>query len=166
MVEEAEIFYKQGVQAILTGDYDIAEYLLLKSFEIEVNETNSACLGWLYGTALSQEEKALRFFYRAILKNNKNGDLYNDFGALLLKTGRFKESVKWFLRAIRLGGPKKKHYALYNLALVYRHWERPERSIRYLRLALEYKPDFREAHSLYYSILDDKNYGDLANQLS
>ena len=153
---EADYFYKQGMQALFNENYDAAEFFLLKSLEIESSEVAYGCLGWLYGTLLGEEQKALSFFRKAILKNPENGDLYNDYGALLLKMERFEESLKWFLRAVRLSNSKKKHFALYNLALLYRNWKRPTRSLRYLRLALKCEPDFQEARQLYYSILEER----------
>ena len=154
---EADYFYKQGVQAVFNENYDAAEFFLLKSLEIESSEVVYGCLGWLYGTLLGQEERALTFFRQAILHNPENGDLYNDYGALLLKMGRFEESIKWFSRAVRLANSQKKHFALYNLALVYRNWKKPQRSLRYLRLALKCQPAFREARQLYYSILEGRS---------
>ena len=151
---EADYFYKQGVQAVFDGNYDAAEFFLLKSLEIENSELVYGCLGWLYGTLLRDEKKGLAFFRKAILQNPENGDLYNDYGALLLKMGRFEESVKWFLRAVRLSNSQKKHFALYNLALVYHNWKRSRYSLRYLRLALKCQPSFQEARQLYYSILE------------
>ena len=151
---EADYFYEQGVQAVFNENYDAAEFFLLKSLEIESSELVYGCLGWLYGTLLGKEKKALTFFRKAILQNPKNGDLYNDYGALLLKMGRLEESIKWFSRAVRLTKSQKKHFALYNLALVYRNWKQPQRSLRYLHLALRCQPDFQEARQLYYSILE------------
>ena len=152
---EADYFYKQGVQAIFDENYDAAEFFLLKSLEIESSEVIYGCLGWLYGTLLGEEKKALAFFRKAILQNPENGDLYNDYGALLLKMGRLEESIKWFSRAVRLAKSQKKHFALYNLALVYHNRRRPQRSLAYLRLALKCQPAFQEARQLYYSILED-----------
>lgn len=151
---EADHFYRQGVQAVFHENYDAAEFFLLKSLEIEDSEAVYGSLGWLYGTLLKQEKKALAFFRQAILRNPENGDLYNDYGALLLQMGNFEEATKWFSQAVRLSNSKKKHFALYNIALVYRNRRQPRHSLRYLRLALEYQPDFQEARQLYYSILE------------
>ncbi len=153
MSTEAENFYKKGLYAISIEDYDAAEFFLLKSIELGGFGASYGCLGWLCGTIFKQELRALYFFRRAIIKDSKNGDLYNDYGALLLKLGHFRHSIKWFLRAVSLSLTHKKHFPLYNLAIVYRNWKRPERSLRCLRLALEYQPDFSEARKLYYSIL-------------
>ncbi len=158
MNSEANLFYKRGVQAILNQDYDASEFFLLKSIEIDDSELNYGCLAWLYGTVYKQEEKGLRYFRKAIRKNPRQGDLYNDYGALLLKTGRLHDSIKWFGKAIRLASSKKKHFAFYNLALVYRDWKKPKRSLRYLQLALRHKADFQEARKLYFTILKETQY--------
>ncbi len=154
MNEEAKDFYDLGIKALQNGNTDVAEYCLLKSAEIEPSEITYGCLGWFYGTIDMQEKRALRYFRKAIMQNPANGDLYNDYGALLLKIGHYNESIKWFLRAVRLTDSSKRHYALYNLALVYHNIQRPERSLRFLKKAIEQKPDFDEARVLYKNITE------------
>ena len=157
MHEEAEYFYKKGINAIQNQNQDAGEFFLLKAAEIEECEKTYSSLGWFYGTILQEMKKGLRFFRMAILQNPHNGDLYNDYGALLLKTGRLKASLCWFLRAIRLPQGEKKHFSFYNIALIYQSWKEPERSLHYLHLAMEEQPEFKEALQLYFSIL--KNVG-------
>ena len=153
---EAEFFYKEGLQAILDGDSDAAEFFLLKSLEIEPCSEAYGSLGWLYGTVLGKDDRGLHFFHQAVLLDPGNGDLCNDCGALLLKNGRLREAVKWFLRSMRLATAQKKHFALYNLALTYHTHGNLHRSLRYLRSALELKPDFQEAKKLYNAITKTK----------
>ena len=163
MLAEAQLFYERGVNAVFDKNYDGAEYFFLKSAEIDPSELNYGSLGWLYGTIFNDGKRALSFFRKAIFQNPKNGGLYNDYGALLLRMGELKASLKWFSRAIKLENSEKKHFALYNLALVYRRWERPRTSLRYLRLALKHKPLFFEAQQLYDIILNEKKQASLGN---
>ena len=155
MNDEAKKYYELGLLSLQNQNTDTAEYCLLKSAEIEPSEISYGCLGWFYGTVNIQEDRALRFFRKAIMQNPKNGDLYNDYGALLLKIGQYNQSIKWFLKAVRLTDIDKRHYALYNLALVYRNMKRPERSLRFLRKAINQRPDFNEALNLYNNILNE-----------
>jgi len=148
MNPDARHFYQEGVCDAQAGAYDSAEYYLLKSLEIDASSSAYATLGWLYGSILKREAEAFRCFRRAIRLHSRNGDHFNDCGALLLKTGRVRESVKWFVRALRCPEGARRHLALYNLAIVYRRWNRPERSRRYLHLALRQQPDFARGRAL------------------
>ncbi|MCB1308027.1 MAG: tetratricopeptide repeat protein [Leptospiraceae bacterium] len=142
------MFYREGVCEAVVGNYDAAEYFLLKSIEIDPVVPGYATLGWMYGSILDRNEEAFRCFRKAIRLNPENGDLFNDCGALLLKMGFIPESIKWFHRSIRSPQCSKRHFAFYNLALVYRSGNRPERSCRYLHLALRQRPDFDQARRL------------------
>ncbi|MBX7057443.1 MAG: hypothetical protein K1X75_05210 [Leptospirales bacterium] len=148
MIPEARAFYQEGVSEAQAGNYDAAEFFLLKSIEIDATGGAYASLGWLYGSVLKQEHSAFRCFRNAIRLNSENGDHFNDCGALLLKAGRARESVKWFLRALRCPECTRRHLTLYNLAIVYRRWNRPERSRRFLNLALKIDPEFARARAM------------------
>lgn len=148
MIPDARAYYQEGVCDAQAGNYEAAEYHLLKSLEIDPANSTYATLGWMYGSILKRETDAFRCFRNAIRMQPENGDHYNDFGALLLKTGRRRESVKWFLRALRCPEGERRHLTLYNLAIVYRRWNRPERSRRFLNLALRLRPDFSRARGL------------------
>ncbi|MCB1326135.1 MAG: hypothetical protein H7A21_04985 [Spirochaetales bacterium] len=158
MSPDARGAYREGICEAVVGNYDAAEYHLLRAAEIEATVSTYATLGWLYGSVLSEPRRAFRFFRRAIRMNPENGDLFNDCGALLLKEGHSRAAVKWLLRAVRARECSKRHFALYNLALVYRRWNRPERSRRFLRLALRTEPDFPQARELLVS-LDEPSHG-------
>lgn len=148
MNPDARIFHQEGMSDAIVGNYDAAEFYLLKSLEIEPSIPAYATLGWIYGSVHRRNEDALRCFRKAIRLNPKNGDLYNDCGAVLLRMGKLRESVKWFLKALKSSEGAKKHLALFNLAVVYRRWNRSERSRRYLNLALKHRPDFERARAL------------------
>ncbi len=148
MIPEARSFYQEGVCEAQAGNHDAAEFYLLKSLEIDPSGATYASLGWLYGSILKREEAAFRCFRNAIKQSPENGDHYNDCGALLLKAGRVRESLKWFLRSLRCAESSRRHLTLYNLAIVYRRWNRPERSRRFLHLALRIDPEFARARTM------------------
>ena len=156
MEQEAEVFYNKGIQAIVIEEYDAAEFFLIKSSEIDGQEANHAALAWLYGNILHRIEKALHYLRLALLANPENGELYNDYGALLLKNGSYTDAVQWLIRAVRLSPEKKKHYSLYNLAIAYHNRNQMRNSLRYLRMALRQKPEFQEALELYASIINQE----------
>ncbi len=86
MIPDARAYYQEGVCDAQAGNYEAAEYHLLKSLEIDPANSTYATLGWMYGSILKRETDAFRCFRNAIRMQPENGDHYNDFGALLLKT--------------------------------------------------------------------------------
>lgn len=139
---------QEGMRLAMNGDSDRAEYYLLKSYELESDAKILSTLGWFYGLHQGKLQDGFRYFRRAIFYDRESGDAYNECGNLLFRANRLQESLKWFHRALRCSKNERKHYALYNLAVVYRRLNRPERSLRYLNLALRFKPDFKQAGDL------------------
>ena len=150
--KEALHFYEQGMIAIFEDKKEKAELLLLKALEIESNSSIYGSLAWFYGHLMKEYDKAFLYFRKALKNNPAKGDFYNDCGAVLLKLGKQKESVKWFNRALKLSNYTKKHIALYNLALVFHSAGDLGKSKNYLKLALDYQPNFWEAKNLYHEI--------------
>ena len=148
MQAEAQSYYESGILKAAEGNYDAAEYHLLQSLEIEPLVPAYATLGWIYASRFNQFQRAMRMFRKAIRITPEDGDLLNDFGALLIKMGEPKRALKFFYRSLKSEICTRQHYALYNMALIYKSWNRPERSRRYLNLSLRYKPDFIVAKEL------------------
>lgn len=157
MQSDAQFMYQSGIEKAAEGNYDAAEYHLLQSLEIEPMVTVYATLGWLYASHFNEFKRAMRMFRKAIRMSPDDGDLLNDFGALLIKMSQPGRALKYFHRSIRAEVCTRQHYALYNMALIYRNWNRPERSRRYLNLSLRYKPGFTIALELLDKIQTEGN---------
>jgi Tfp pilus assembly protein PilF len=151
----AKQYTEEGLRNAVAGNRDLAEYQLLKAHELHPSFRSCSTLGWFYGIHLESLEEGFRYFRKAIRHAPLSGDSYNECGNLLLKRGKVKESVKWFHRALRCEENPRKHFVLYNLALVYTMWNRPERSVRYLNLALRFQPDFLKARHLLMELKSD-----------
>ncbi len=147
--------FLSAVKSICSGNLDSAEYFLLALSENDPDAKSYAFLGWLYGSQ-GRERDAVRCYFKAVRQDPDSGFPYNDFGVYLIGTGRSEASVKWFLKALHCRKFEQKHISLYNLALLYQIWNRPERSARFLNLALVYSPDFTEAVELLDRIADLK----------
>lgn len=143
--EQAEQYIKQGMVCATDGESDRAEYFFLMAYEMVQNERTLSTLGWFYGLHLGRVEEGFKFFRRAIRHKPQSGDSYNECGNLLFRAGMAKESLKWFHRSLKCDENPRKHFVLYNLAVVYHQLNRSERSLRYLNLALRFKPDFDRA---------------------
>ena len=150
-------YFRKSIDLMSAGDADAAEFLLLQSLEIEETELKYTCLGWLHGNLQGRTMPAVRAFVKALRMNREYGDAYNECGALLLRVGRDRRAIQCFTRALKAQTCSKRHFALYNLALIYAEKNRPERSRRYLNLALKLKPDFQEAREFLDDLAADKS---------
>lgn len=139
-LEAAKFFYK-------TGDIDRSEFLL-KSF-LEHKEDHEAYffLG-LIENQRTNLQRGLYYFYRSVEINSEYGNPCNEIGILLLRMGRERESVYWLKKSLRCTLNDAPHISLFNLATLYKIWNRPERSLQYLHKAIVIKPDFEEAKRL------------------
>ncbi|TGK10045.1 hypothetical protein EHO60_11900 [Leptospira fletcheri] len=139
-LEAAKFFYK-------AGDIDRSEFLL-KSF-LEHKEDHEAYffLG-LIENQRANWQRGLYYFYRSVEINSEYGNPCNEIGILLLRMGRERESVYWLKKSLRCILNDAPHISLFNLATLYKIWNRPERSLQYLHKAIVIKPDFEEAKRL------------------
>ncbi|TGL75141.1 hypothetical protein [Leptospira yasudae] len=139
-LEAAKYFYK-------TGDSDRAEYLFKLSLENEENHEAYFFLG-LMENQKGNPDKGLLQFYKSVEANPNYGNPCNEIGIILLRAGKETEAVFWLKKSLRCELNDAPHISLYNLATLYKIWNRPERSLQYLHRAILIKPDFEEARKL------------------
>ena len=156
--ELAESYIKQGMECATEGDVDRAEFYFLKAYELRQDGDVLSALGWFYGLHLGRTEEGFRYFRRAIRHDPDSGDPYNECGNLLFRAGMARDSLKWFHRSLKCEKNPRKHFILYNLAVVYHQLNRPERSLRYLNLALRFKSDFERAQTFLDEIRNELSY--------
>jgi tetratricopeptide (TPR) repeat protein len=133
-----------GKNFFYSSDMERAEFYFLKTLE---EDENHECLFYL-GLIQNQKgnhQEALSLYYRAILINPEYGNPCNEIGVILLRHGKEREAVFWLKRSIRCVQNDAPHIPLYNLATLYKIWNRPERSLQYLYRAIKLMPDFQEA---------------------
>ncbi len=135
---------KRAVEMAYDGRLEAAEYLFLQALELDGGQAGYSGLGWFYGFT-GNDRDALRAFRRGLACGGESGDLCNEIGVFLLRRGKVQRAIRWLNRALRAPSCRNRHLALYNLALAFRRLNRPERSRRYLRLALRERPEFPEA---------------------
>ncbi|PKA16878.1 tetratricopeptide repeat protein [Leptospira haakeii] len=139
-LEASKFFYR-------TGDLDRAEFLLKSSLEDTESHETYFFLG-LIENQRNNWQKGLYYFYRSVEVNSEYGNPCNEIGILLLRMGRERESVFWLKKSLRCTLNDAPHISLFNLATLYKIWNRPERSLQYLHKAIVMKPDFEEAKRL------------------
>jgi tetratricopeptide (TPR) repeat protein len=136
-MEKGKFYYKDG-------DLDKASYHFSLSLELEETPENLFYMGLISSQKLSFIE-ALNYFYRSVEMDSEYGNPCNEIGVILLRHGREREAVFWLKRSIRCKNNDAPHIPLYNLATLYKMWNRPERSLQYLHKAIELAPEFEEA---------------------
>ena len=136
-----------GKNFFYSSDIERAEFYFLKTLEEDENHESLFYLG-LIENQKGNFHQALALYYRAILVNPDYGNPCNEIGVILLRHGKEREAVFWLKRSIRCMVNDAPHIPLYNLATLYKIWNRPERSLQYLYKAIKLMPDFKEAIKL------------------
>ena len=134
------------------GQIQRAVYHFSLSLEHEDNEESYFYLG-LVSNQSRKYKDAWKYFYKSIQTNPEYGNSCNEIGVILLRLGKEKEAVFWLKRSIHCKWNDARHVAYYNLATLYKIWNRPERSLQYLHQAIEMEPNFEEAKKLREEIL-------------
>ncbi len=148
---------RRGKEFFQLGHLEKANYFLSQSMEIEETCEALFYLG-LIASQKNQISDALSYFYRSHKLNPDYGNPCNEIGVILLRLGREKEAVHWLKLSIQCKVNDALHIPLFNLATLYKIWNRPERSLQYLHKAIEFAPDFEEAKKLRDEILSSISF--------
>lgn len=136
-----------GKELFRQGDFDRAEFYFLTYLEGEDSEEAYFYLG-LIMSQKNRLEDALEYHYKSVVINPEFGNACNEIGIILLRMGKDKDAVFWLKKAIRSERNDAPHISYFNLATLYKIWNRPERSLQYLHRAIEIQPEFTEAKKL------------------
>ena len=141
---EANELFQEAYEAQLAQDYERAIELYKRSIETYPTAEAHTFLGWVYSFQERYDE-AIAECLEAIRVDETFGNPYNDIGSYLLAKGDSYGSVRWFKRALL--APRYESYAFphFNLGRVYETRHRFLEAARHYGLALEQKPDFKEA---------------------
>ncbi len=148
-------FFHRGIDLFRKGDLDRAEYCFRAYLEEEESYE-----GYFYlGLVMSQRnklEEALEFFYKSVLLDSEFGNACNEIGIILLRMGKDKDAVFWLKKSLRCSRNDAPHISFFNLATLYKLWNRPERSLQFLNKAMEIQPEFPEAERLKRELLKNE----------
>lgn len=128
-------------------DLERSEFHLTKSLEFQENAESYFYLG-LICSQRNRYSRALQYFYKSTETNKDYGNPCNEIGVILLKFGWIKEALYWLKKAINCKYNDAPHISLYNLAAIYKAWNRPERALQYIHKALTIRPNFEMARKL------------------
>ncbi|MEQ8353381.1 MAG: hypothetical protein RH862_18045 [Leptospiraceae bacterium] len=137
---------QQAMDLAAQGKMEPAEYFLLRAHEIDPSSSVGCVLGWFYAQQMKDQAKGDHYLFKAVLQDRRNATSTLELAVYLYETHRLDRACAWFYRCLRCPDKKVHPVALYFLARIYQQWNRPERSLRYLNLALKLKPDFEAAN--------------------
>lgn len=136
--------FSKAKELFRMGDLDRAEFYFRSFLEME-----DSCEAYFYmGLIMGQRnmlEEALEFYYKSVVINPEYGNPCNEIGIILLRMGKDKDAVFWLKKSIRCQRNDAPHISFFNLATLYKMWNRPERSLQFLHRAIELNPEFPEA---------------------
>jgi len=147
---EVEQAVAKGDQHRENGEHYSAEFAYKEALEIdEFHIRANFGLGLTY-TSMGDREKA-RHTFRTIVNlegsfHEKHKHLFNEFGIALRKNEMYKESLEYYLRALKLC--ENDEHLFFNLARACFDNEDHEHALEFLTQAQELKPDFKEAQKL------------------
>lgn len=102
-------------------------------------------LGYYYQT-VGETKEAEKAYRHAISLDDENGEALNNFGAFLCGIGHYKESIKYFMRAIRAPNYLRVAGAYENAAICAKEMGDTDSAEQYYASALSHEP--RRARSL------------------
>lgn len=133
-----------GKDLFRLGDLDRAEFYFRSYLEQEESSEAYFYMGLIMGQK-NRLEDALEFYYKSVVANPEYGNPCNEIGIILLRMGKDRDAIFWLKKAIRCKHNDAPHISLFNLATLYKMWNRPERSLQYIHRAIELNPEFPEA---------------------
>jgi len=181
--QDAEVYRARASIRARTGDYPGAQVDYTRAIEIRADAATYAARGWTY--VLSEAPAlALRDFQEAIRLEPTRADGYSGRGYARVLSGQYRGAIADAEEALRLGPPSSRLY--YNAARVYAQaaaqlavdakrdskialslptqWQ--ERSVTYLRNALELQPEAQRAHFWQANIKNDPALAPVRDQLT
>ncbi|MCB1191562.1 MAG: hypothetical protein H7A23_05385 [Leptospiraceae bacterium] len=128
-------------------DMERSEFHFTKSLEIQENSESYFYLG-LIASQKNKLSKALQYFYKSTECNHDYGNPCNEIGIILIKFGWIRDALYWLKKAVNSKYNDAPYISMYNLATIYKAWNRPERALQYIHKALQINPEFELAIQL------------------
>lgn len=150
MKEEARQYCEMAKQHLVAANASTAEYYFLKSMELDENAEALFGLGRIRAADKNRgaAESALRYYERSYQLSGGDFKSAYECARIHYGAGRYHEAVSWFHKCLLEKGAVDTPQILYSLALIYLSWNRPERSRRYLNMALRRQKGFQKARLL------------------
>lgn len=157
MEHEANINYKQMLQAIHDNDREKVEYYIHHLLE---NEDEQHILLYLRHLSSFNKDHSIikKFLFKQIMKYKKDIAIRIYLIHILYRNKEYQKSKKWCERSLRFANNQQKFIIYTYLSKILYHLNRPERSLRYINLCLQLKHNYIPAIKLKHLIQKELNY--------
>ena len=147
LLEIALLLVEKGNSFVAENKLNEAKECFKKSVEIYPTADAYTYLGWMF-TYDGLYTEAIELCFKAIELDPDFGNPYNDIGVYLMRLGKLKSSVKWFIRASEAKRYEPKHFPHLNLAQVYLKQGKLSKAIRHLDKVLSIVPNHEQSMKL------------------
>ncbi len=155
--EKSNYYYNEITHAIYNNQTEKAEYLIYHLLE---NEDDFPILIYIKYLSNSIKDHSIlrKILYKQIMKHKK--DIYKRISLIhiLYKNKEYEKSIKWCEKSLKLANNQQKLTIYFYLSKIFYYLNRPERSIRYINLCLQFNQRYKPALRLKQLILKDLYY--------
>ncbi len=137
----AELNADLGLNYMKKGQLQTAREKLDKAIELDGRSPTVNLAMALFQDQIGDRAQAYKYYKRAVQSDPDNGESRNNFGTFLCRDERYAESEEQFLAALNNPYYETPGVAYENLGACMRRSGDHEKAERYLRQALEIKPD-------------------------
>jgi len=141
----ADLNAELGIRYLQKGRLQLANEKLTKAIEQNPNSVKPNHYYALLQEKLGNNKKAAYHFAKAIQLAPKNPELRNNYGSFLCKNNQPQAAVKQFLMAVKDPLYSTPAYAYTNAGICLRKANNHTQAEKYLRKALQIKPNFPSA---------------------
>ncbi|MEM0950787.1 MAG: tetratricopeptide repeat protein [Cyanobacteria bacterium P01_H01_bin.74] len=152
----AFLLFKEAYQAQYKKNYVIAVEKYKQSIASFSTAEAHTFLGWTY-SLMGNLELAIKECQTAIVIDPDFGNAYNDIGAYCIAKGNYQEAVPYLNHALEAKRYRAKHYVYFNLGCVSEKTGDNLGALRYYKMALAIKPNYKAALFAVDSLKDKLN---------
>jgi len=141
----AESNTQLGLEYMNRGQLEVSMGKLKKAINDDPNYAPAHTVMAVLYERLGEQEFAGKHYYKAVQADASDGDVNNNYGVFLCKTGKEKEAIPYFMKALDDPFYISPVVALANAGSCSMNSGKLEDADNYLRRALKYDPRFPDA---------------------
>lgn len=143
--KSAEVNTALGQEYMGRGQYEIALEKLKKATRSDPDYAPAQTMLAVLYDLIGENRLASQHYRRAIIIAPENGDVNNNYGVFLCRTGDFRDAEKYFLKAVEDPFYRTPASALANAGACELEAGNVDKAEKYLRQSLEYDAKFPDA---------------------
>ena len=143
---KADIYFSQGTQNLISGNYTEALNSLLKADELKKNDSdilNNLAMAYYFK---DRSNIALRTLARSLKLNPKNSDARNNLATILMQNGKTEKAKAQYKKVLDDLVYKKTFRVYYNLGLISLKENKKAQAKEYFAKSVGHRDDYCAAH--------------------